>query len=226
MSNPTLVIATGNRYKAAEIRAVLGERFHYLSLADLPGAPVAVEDAPSFEGNAVEKATGLAGWLIERGLIPDGDTWWVLADDSGLEVDALGGAPGVRSARFAADAAGASGNVPDAANNAKLLRLLREVAAPARTARFRCVIALTRATPGAPTRMRAGGPTHVFAGTCAGTIGHEPRGTAGFGYDPLFVPQGSSQTFAQLGEDRKNAISHRARALSALVQWLDERGSP
>lgn len=207
----TLVIATRNRHKAGEIQAVLGDGFSYLTLADLPTAPVVVEDAPTFAGNAAKKAVELARWLAG---IDDGvrrAAWWVLADDSGLEVDALDGAPGVRSARFAAANPGQSGNSSDADNNTKLLGLLATTPPERRTARFRCVIALV-----ALVAPDGGG---VFDGACEGHILFEPRGQAGFGYDPLFQPIGFEQTFAELGEAVKNRISHRAQALAKLQAW-------
>ena len=146
---------------------------------------------------------------------------FVLADDSGLEVDALNGAPGVHSARFAALDTGTPGNSPTDQNNAKLLRLLKDVAAPGRTARFRCVVALTPAS--LPTSSTSSlirhsdelkAQTELFEGVCDGWIGFEPRGGGGFGYDPLFVPAAYKQTFAELGEDVKNTLSHRAKALA------------
>ena len=156
--------------------------------------------------------------------------FFVLADDSGLEVDALNGAPGVHSARFAAldrSADGSSANTPDADNNAKLLRLLKDVPLEKRTARFHCVMALT---PGLSERIESASPvcyadeferqTELFDGVCEGCMGFEPRGQNGFGYDPLFVPAGFEQTFAELGEDVKNKLSHRARALEKLNAYF------
>jgi len=146
---------------------------------------------------------------------------YVLADDSGLEVDALNGAPGVHSARFAAlDGAGAD-NSPDRANNAKLLRLLEGVPAARRTARFRCVLAVRRWFP-----PSAAGNV-LFEGVCAGRIGLQPAGGGGFGYDPLFIPEGCSQSFAELGDAVKNSRSHRALALQKLRDYLaNHRGNP
>ena len=144
----TLLIATRNAHKVGEIRAILGDRFQFLTLNDFPGAPKVVEDADTFAGNATKKAVELAKWLPRQfpsSQTPDARPDFVLADDSGLEVDALNGAPGVHSARFAAldrSADGSSANTPDADNNAKLLRLLKNVPLEKRTARFHCVIAL------------------------------------------------------------------------------------
>jgi XTP/dITP diphosphohydrolase len=140
---------------------------------------------------------------------------YVLADDSGLEVDALGGAPGVHSARFAALDDGRKGNSSDAENNAKLLRLLAGVPAGKRTARFRCVLSLTPILHGeSPAAMAAA--TEFFDGTCEGRLLEATSGAGGFGYDPLFIPDGFDRTFAELGPEVKNRISHRARALVAL----------
>lgn len=218
----TLVIATRNLHKVGEIQAILGDRFNYRTLRDYPEAPSVVEDASTFAGNATKKAVELAGWL--SGDPPeDGAETYVLADDSGLEVDALNGAPGVRSARFAATDHGGEGNSSDKDNNAKLLRLLKDVPRDKRSARFRCVIALT---PVLRPAERAASPvcslnefefnTRTFCGVCEGTIGFEPKGEGGFGYDPLFTPTGGDKSFAELEEGAKNQLSHRARALEEL----------
>lgn len=224
-----VVIATRNRHKVEEIRACLGEGFDFLTLRDFPAAPVPVEDQPTFAGNATKKASLLAQWLAEQSL--QSPAVFVLADDSGLEVDALGGAPGVNSARFAALDRGGQSNSTDVENNAKLLRLLAGVPADRRTARFRCAIALARVVPAggagdmsepSGTRVVPSEPL-IFEGTCEGRILESPRGTAGFGYDPLFLPDGYAQTFAELGEEVKNKISHRARALEKLRGWFAEQ---
>jgi XTP/dITP diphosphohydrolase len=222
----TLLIATRNAHKVREIRGILGEEFHYLTLNDVDNPPEVIEDARTFAGNATKKALSLAKWLCERPA-PQAGELYVLADDSGLEVDALNGAPGVHSARFAALDTGAPGNSPTADNNAKLLRLLREVALGKRTARFRCVVALT------PVLHSEGGSasavcfadelelqTELFDGACEGRIGLAPRGEGGFGYDPLFIPEGHEASFAELGEDVKNHMSHRAKALEKLRKRL------
>lgn len=220
-----MVMATRNRHKALEIRAVLGERFAYLTLADFPDAPTVVEDADTFAGNAAKKAVELARWLAASPGCPARAKTLVVADDSGLEVDALGGEPGVHSARFASPIRGGAGNATDADNNAKLLHLLKDVPPAGRGARFRCVIALAE-TPPAPGGMAAaGGPggaqVKLFEGVCEGRILFAPRGQCGFGYDPLFEPAGFAASFAELGERVKNQISHRARALAKLKAWLD-----
>ncbi len=225
----TLLIATRNAHKVGEIRAILGDRFQFLTLNDFPGAPKVVEDANTFAGNATKKAVELAKWLPRQfpsSQTPDARPDFVLADDSGLEVDALNGAPGVHSARFAAldrSADGSSANTPDADNNGKLLRLLKNVPVEKRTARFHCVLALT---PVLPEKIESASPvcyadefemqTELFDGVCEGRVLFEPRGKNGFGYDPLFVPEGFEQTFAEQGEDVKNKLSHRARALEKL----------
>jgi XTP/dITP diphosphohydrolase len=220
----TLLIATRNPHKVGEIRIILGGRFRYLTLMDFPQAPAVVEDADTFAANATKKAVELANWLAAHDSGTESQTanGWVLADDSGLEVDALGGQPGVYSARFALDA-GQPGNSPDADNNAKLLRRLQGVPTEKRTARFRCVLALT---PVFGNKVENASPvcyvdecemqTQLFEGACEGRIQLVASGRGGFGYDPLFVPDGFDQSFAELGEDVKNRLSHRARALAKL----------
>lgn len=207
-----LLVATGNAHKTAEIHSLLGFRCSVVDLSAFTAVPAVVEDAPDFRGNAAKKARTIADWLLHQPgvTLPD----FVLADDSGLEVDALHGAPGVHSARFAALDTGAPGNSPDGANNAKLLRLLAGVPAARRTARFRCVLALTVSKPGSDASVE------FFEGTCEGRLLEQPRGAQGFGYDPLFVPDGASLTFSELGGDVKNQISHRARALRLLSEHL------
>ena len=228
----TLLIATRNAHKVGEIRAILGAQFKFLTLNDFPNAPKVVEDADTFAGNASKKAVELAKWLsiappVTRHLSPT----FVLADDSGLEVDALDGAPGVHSARFAVmgrsmgGLPAGSGNTPDADNNAKLLRLLKDVPPEKRTARFHCVIALVAVPAG---KIEVASPVcyadelepQTFDGVCEGRIIFEPRGKSGFGYDPLFVPVGYEQTFAELSENVKNNLSHRAKALAKLKSFL------
>ena len=206
----TFLIATGNLHKVEEIQAILGEGFRYETLRDYPDAPAAIEDADTFAGNAEIKARSLRDWLLGQG--KSGADVWVLADDSGLEVDALEGAPGVYSARYASEEG--EGNADDSANNAKLLRNLTDVPPAKRTARFRCVIAVVSGEPGSETQF--------FDGKCEGAIALEKSGNAGFGYDPLFIPEGYSQTFADLAEEVKNRMSHRASALAEMKKWLAE----
>ena len=181
-----LLVATRNKHKLREI----GEIFRVpglelVSALDYPDIPDVVEDGATFEANALKKAVTLAR---ATGL-------WTLADDSGLEVDALGGEPGVYSARYAGEPA----NYP--AYNAKLLAKLRGT--ENRRARFRCAIAFSD----------PGGHAHTVEGRCEGVIAEAPRGDKGFGYDPLFVPDGHDQTFAEMESGLKNSISHRGRAL-------------
>jgi XTP/dITP diphosphohydrolase len=235
----TLLIATRNAHKVGEIRAILGEEFHYLTLNDFPNSPEVVEDAGTFAGNATKKAVQLASWLsaspITNHQSPITPPTFVLADDSGLEVDALGGAPGVHSARFAALDTGQPGNSATGDNNAKLLRLLADVPFDKRTARFRCVVALTpvpcsasqTASP-ACCADEAELQTELFDGTCEGRIGFASRGQGGFGYDPLFMPEGYEATFAELGKEVKNQMSHRGKALEKLKRRLHSTdvGSP
>ena len=223
----SLLIATRNKHKVEEIKAILGGNFDYLTLTDFPGAPAVIEDAPDFTGNATKKAVTLSNWLAAQGNANGVD--YVLADDSGLEVDALNGAPGVHSARFAALDTGAEGNSSDAENNTKLLRLLKEIPEPKRTARFRCVIAFTPVTFNAVSfssktceANEAELATEIFDGSCEGRILNAPRGNGGFGYDPLFVPNGFDQSYAELGEATKNRISHRSRALDKLCARLKQ----
>jgi XTP/dITP diphosphohydrolase len=221
-----VLIATRNKHKVEEIKSILGKRFEYFTLSDFLGAPEVVEDAPDFVGNAMKKAVTLAKWIAQQGKVESVD--YVLADDSGLEVDALNGAPGVHSARFAAKDTGVGGNTPDADNNAKLLRLLMVVPDEKRTGRFRCVIAFTpvvgtevEVTSRTCEADEAELATEIFDGACEGKILEAPRGAHGFGYDPLFVPTGFSETFAELGEEAKNRVSHRSRALEKLRRRLD-----
>ncbi len=226
-----LLLATRNAHKVGEIRAILGDGFRCLTLNDFPGAPEVVEDAGTFAGNATKKAVELARWISRSHLTPHASRLttadFVLAGDSGLEVDALAGAPGVHSARFAALDSSTPGNSHDADNNAKLLRLLAEVPLEKRTARFRCVLALT---PVISDSVANASPvcyadefemqTQLFEGACAGHIQFAPGGKGGFGYDPLFVPDGFAQSFAELGEDVKNRLSHRGKALEGLKRYF------
>ena len=190
-----IILATRNKKKIEEIRRITqGLSLSVLSLADFPDCPEVVEDRDTFEGNAVKKATEIAQCT--------GRT--ALADDSGLEVEALDGAPGVYSARYA----GASGD--DAQNCEKLLSELRDVPDEQRGARFVCCMALARED----------GSVHTFFGYARGKIGRERRGTTGFGYDPVFFPEGHDRTFAQMSGEEKDGLSHRGKALEKLVEFL------
>jgi XTP/dITP diphosphohydrolase len=223
----TLVLATRNPHKLDEIQAILGPRYRFLSLRDFVEAPSVTEDQPTFAKNAAKKASALAKWMQRLpGLefrMP-GPHAFVLADDSGLEVDAINGAPGVHSARFAgqgqsettAPPGAGTKNSSDAENNAKLLRLLKDVPLEKRTARFRCVLSLVRVKP-----SQAALSGQLFEDVCEGRIQFEPKGLGGFGYDPLFVPRGYNESFAELGAGTKNKLSHRAKALLKLKSCLD-----
>jgi XTP/dITP diphosphohydrolase len=191
--NKTLLVSTRNAHKVAEIREILGSTFEVLDLSTIAVVGEVEETGVTFEENATLKALAVSGHF-------DG---WVIADDSGLEVDALGGAPGVWSARFSGDGA------TDASNRALLLEKLEGVRGKERSARFRCVIVLAR----------AGRKFATFSGSIEGVVINQEKGAGGFGYDPLFVPEGHCETFAQLGADVKNALSHRAKALAGLLTW-------
>ena len=196
---PTLCLATRNLNKVEEMAPVLAPKWTVKSTADYPEVEEIDETGDSFLANATLKAvtTSLA--------VPD----YVLADDSGLECDALNGAPGVFSARY--------GGVPSSAerNNEKLLQELARVQAltpQLRAGRYRCVLVLAR----------AGEMLASFDGTCEGTIALGPKGTGGFGYDPLFIPQGYARTFGQLGAKTKASLSHRAQALKEFLAWCKQ----
>ena len=194
-----LVLATRNPGKVAELQARLGPLgVDLVSAADLD-APEVVEDADTLRGNAAKKAHALSG---HTGLP-------ALADDTGLEVDALGGAPGVYSARFAGP------DADDAANRRRLLTDLGGVAG--RAARFRTVLVF----------VDGEGQSRAFYGVCEGVITEAEEGDGGFGYDALFRPaDGDGRTFAQMSTAEKNRISHRGRALDAFVAWLSGKNSP
>ena len=236
-----IVFATNNLHKLEEIRQILGSSMEVVSLADIGCHADIPETADTLEGNALQKAQYV--W--------DHYHMSVFADDTGLEVDALNGAPGVHSARYAEGT--------DHNSEANMEKLLRELnGKTSRTARFRTVIALLLAEEGngaaaeatkeeatkeeatkaedasiaeaANDAEAAKAPCttpkeHLFEGRVDGTIATEKRGTAGFGYDPLFVPDGYDQSFAQLGTDIKNTISHRARAVEKLCSFLKQTGS-
>jgi XTP/dITP diphosphohydrolase len=204
-----LVVATQNRGKLDELRALLsGLGVQVLSTQDVTKREIVViEDGDTFEANAKKKAQTVSAATLML----------TIADDSGLEVDALGGAPGVRSARFAGERA------TDAENNAALLAALDTLDAdPGGTranetfkARFRCVLALVDPF------VKDGEPI-VVEGTCEGAITRTPRGSGGFGYDPLFLVDGADKTMAELGEEEKNRISHRGRAFAKLKLVLEK----
>ena len=194
VSKQRLLLATRNAHKTREVREILGSGWEVEDLTARPDLPEVEETGETFEENARLKA--VAGSAHYSG--------WVLADDSGLEVDALGGAPGVRSARFAGEGADMT------ANRALLLEKLREARGKKRSGRFHCVLALAK----------GGEVVRIFHGTIEGVIAPAERGTGGFGYDPLFVPEGSCRTFAEMTGAQKHALSHRGRALAALGAYL------
>jgi len=198
-----LLVATRNRDKLKEIADILADlELEVVSLADRKGLPEVVEDAPTVRDNAIKKAveTAKAAKML------------TLADDTGLEVDALNGEPGVRSARYASEKASYH------ENNKKLLAALRGLATEKRTAHFRCVAAIADEN----------GLVDTVEGICNGVIIEDERGGGGFGYDPLFIPDGQVKTFGELSPEVKNRISHRAKALqkawAVLSRYVRERG--
>ena len=186
-----ILFATNNAHKLAEVRAVLGDDFTLVTPRDCGVTEEVPETQPTLEGNAAQKAR----YLYERTGCD------CFADDTGLEVEALGGAPGVHSARYATD------GHDFAANNRLLLRNLEGAAN--RRARFRTVICLI-----------LGGEEHFFEGIVEGRLAERESGTEGFGYDPLFVPDGSDRSFARMSAEEKNALSHRGRAVRRLADYL------
>lgn len=188
-----LVFATNNKNKLREIRELMPSNIEVLSLADIHCEADIAETAETLEGNA----------LIKAHYVYDKYGLDCFADDTGLEVDALGGQPGVHTARYAGES-----HDPNA-NMEKLLRELKENFN--RHARFRTVIALIEK-----------GEEHLFTGEVEGEISTEPRGDKGFGYDPVFIPEQTGQTFAEMGEEQKNKISHRARAVTALLGYFQK----
>ena len=192
-----IVLATRNKKKIEEIKRIAFDLpVAILSLDDYPNCPEVVEDKDTFEGNAVKNAVEVCGCTG----MP------ALADDSGLEVEALGGAPGVYSARYA----GGTGEGNDIKNYEKLLFELKDVSDEERSARFVCCMAL--AFPD--------GTVKTFLGYAKGSIGREPRGATGFGYDPVFIPEGHERTFAEMSGEEKDRLSHRGKALEKLADFL------
>jgi XTP/dITP diphosphohydrolase len=204
-----LLVATRSAGKQREARRLLEAAGHEVVFPDEAGVPEspeeeALETAPSFEGNARRKAE----YFARRTGLP------TVADDSGLEVFALGGEPGVRSKRWGGAAGGAA--AVDAANNAELLRRLAGAPEAKRRARYRCVLAFLRTPDAVP---------EIFEGTCTGRILEEPAGQGGFGYDPLFHSDDLGASFGEASAEEKNRVSHRARAFAALLVAL-AAGSP
>jgi XTP/dITP diphosphohydrolase len=193
-----IVLATRNKKKIEEIKRIMtGITVSVFTLNDFLGCPEVEEDGTSFEENAIKKAVTVARYTGKL----------ALADDSGLEVYALSGAPGTLSSRYAGEAA------DDRKNIEKLLYEMRSVVEQERRARFVCCIAL--ALPDST--------INTFYGYVEGEIGTEPKGTNGFGYDPVFYPDSYSRTFAEMSDEEKDAISHRGRALKELRRYLREK---
>ena len=195
-----VVIATSNAGKVKEFHAILKDSaFSFFVSKDLGFTEDIEESASSFEGNAELKAQAL--WRYISGKFSD---YWVIADDSGLEVRALGGRPGVLSARYAGE---------NATNVERYTKLLRELEGEAnRSARFVCCLCL----------IRPGKEPEFFEGECKGAILTEPRGTGGFGYDPVFLPEGESRSFGEISEEEKNSMSHRANAIKNMLEYLED----
>ena len=204
MSQSRVLIATSNPGKLRDFAgAAVAHRIEIASIPNFSSLPPVVEDGLTFEANARKKAEAYS--LYVPGEI-------VLADDSGLEVDALGGAPGVHSARYATDEPHkAEANTDDEANNARVIRELREVPAENRTGRFVCVLAAAR----------DGKTLQVFRGTAEGMILDSPRGSNGFGYDPLFYFPRIQKTFAELTAEEKAKYSHRGAAFRQFLEWYE-----
>jgi len=196
MKITTIHLATGNTHKVQEMQRLADASDLPVKIMPAAKMPAVVEDTGTFVGNARKKAAALRATLPADA--------WVLADDSGVCVDALGGAPGVESAYFAGP------QHDSAANLKKLVEVMRDVPEGRRAASFNCVLVL----------LGPGGMEQVCEGRCEGVLAREPVGGDGFGYDPIFVPAGYDRTYAQLGESEKNKISHRGRAWLILAEWL------
>ena len=197
----TIYLASGNAHKLNELQTALDKADLSIRVAgpsEIGGMPGVEETGSTFEANAFLKAEGLRAVGPPEG--------WFLADDSGIEIDALDGRPGVISARYAGL------DCDDEANNDKVIEEMKGVPERERSCRFRCVLALV-----------GEGVEETFSGACGGTLLFERRGTGGFGYDPLFLPDESESTFAEISLEEKAKISHRARALAKLVSWLRDR---
>lgn len=194
----TIVLATRNRKKVEEISRIFsGADISFLTLDSFPECPDVKEDGQTFSENAVKKAVAVA----RRTGYP------AVADDSGLEVDALGGAPGVFSARFAGEQA------TDQQNVNKLLSEMKKVELSNRKARFVCCIAFSFPD----------GTYHTFTGSVEGVIGKEQKGSNGFGYDPVFYPEGHDKTFAEMTDAQKDVLSHRGRALGKFFEFVQKK---
>jgi len=206
-----IVFATNNEHKLAEIRAILGDAFEVVSLADIGCHEDIPETGQTLEENALMKAE----YVYNKYHLS------CFADDTGLEVEALNGAPGVYSARYAAIVPAGEPAGPSHDSEANMARLLRELANNNnRKARFRTVIALIEKKDVCPCGCTSIKVVHKFEGIVNGEITREKSGAEGFGYDPIFRPDGYDKTFAELGLDIKNQISHRARATQKLAEYL------
>ncbi len=192
-----LVLATRNKHKIVELQSLLKDlNVELVTLNDFPNLPPLVEDGATFQENALKKAST----IFQHTKLP------ALADDSGLEVFYLNGKPGVRSARYAGD------DTTDEQNNEKLLAEMRGVAPRRRRAQFRAVLAFV-----------GPGYEELAEGICPGKLAESPRGTNGFGYDPIFIPDGFTKTYAELTAEEKNKISHRAKAAERMKEILKQR---
>jgi XTP/dITP diphosphohydrolase len=197
----TIYLASGNTHKLIELQTALDQAGLPVKVSgpeEIGGMPEVEETGSTFESNSLLKAYGLK----DVGP-PDG---WYLADDSGIEIDALGGRPGVISARYAGL------DCDDEANNEKVLQEMTDVSSSDRTCRFRCVLALV-----------GDGLEETFDGACEGKLLFERCGSGGFGYDPLFLPNESEHTFAEISLEEKSKISHRAKALAKLINWISKQ---
>ena len=194
----TIYLASGNAHKLYELQSALNQAALPIKVSgpdEIGGMPEVEETGSTFESNALLKANGLKDVGPSDG--------WFLADDSGIEIDALNGRPGVISARYAGL------DCDDQANNQKVVDEMKNIPESDRTCRFRCVLALVGV-----------GLEKTFAGVCEGKFLFEPKGTGGFGYDPFFLPEKSESTFAEISLEEKAKMSHRARALSKLIDWI------
>lgn len=194
----TIYLASGNTHKLYELQSALNQAALPIKVSgpdEIGGMPEVEETGTTFESNALLKANGLKDVGPSDG--------WFLADDSGIEIDALNGRPGVISARYAGP------DCDDQANNQKVVDEMKNIPESDRTCRFRCVLALV-----------GDGLEKTFAGVCEGKFLFEPKGTGGFGYDPFFLPEKSESTFAEISLEEKAKMSHRARALSKLIDWI------
>ncbi len=209
-----LIVATKNSHKTREIHTLLEDKIQVMTLKDIGFTDEILETGNTFEENAKIKALKVFEFIQSKRK-GEKESFVLLADDSGLEVDFLKGAPGVISARYAGEPSN------DSANNEKLLRALKDVPGPKRTAQFRCVLAATAVAVKSEIRNpKSENSIQIFEGICRGKIGFKPKGVNGFGYDPIFFPEGFCRTYAELTAEEKNQISHRAKAMAKFKGWL------